>query len=311
MTELGIRPAARGDLERVARLLDEYDVADAGRADFGVAVLRDDWDRGGFDPARDAWVAEEAGRLVGYAEVFEEDPGALDAYARVHPDARGRGLGAALVAHTERRAAQTASERGAGLPLRNCISATDDAARALLRAHGYTRVRSFLHMEVALPAPRVAAPVDPSVTIRALDPVADAAAANALLGEAFAGQWGFEATPPDAWSHPIAHADPGLVAIVDGRVAGVLLGRSWNDVGWVEDVGVAAAARRRGVGLALMLEAFEHFARRGLDRAMLNVDEDNPTGAPRLYERVGMQVGRRWDVLEKRIGRPAGGDDRF
>lgn len=298
---LGIRPAARADLDGVTRLLEDYDTADAGRADFGVAIVRDDWERGGFEPSRDAWVAEERGRVVGYAEVFEEDPGALDAYARVHTDARARGLGAALVERTERRALERVRERGAGMPLRNSISATDGAARSLLSARGYEPVRAFLHMEIALPATGPRAPADPSVTIRHLDPEADAHVANAVLNEAFAGQWGFEGTPEDAWARPIANADPGLVAVVDGRVAGVLLGRTWSDVGWVEDLGVVRGARRRGVGSALMHAAFDRFARRGLARAMLNVDDGNPTGAPRLYERVGMRVCRRWDVLEKTV----------
>jgi predicted GNAT family acetyltransferase len=35
---------------------------------------------------------------------------------------------------------------------------------------------------------------------------------------------------------------------------------------------------------------------------MLNVDAANPTGAVRLYERLGMRTVRGWDVYEKRVG---------
>jgi hypothetical protein len=41
------------------------------------------------------------------------------------------------------------------------------------------------------------------------------------------------------------------------------------------------------------------FARRGLRRVLLSVDAENPTGATKFYERVGMRVANRWDVWER------------
>jgi hypothetical protein len=32
---------------------------------------------------------------------------------------------------------------------------------------------------------------------------------------------------------------------------------------------------------------------------LLNVDAENPTGATKLYEHVGMRVVNRWDVWER------------
>jgi ribosomal protein S18 acetylase RimI-like enzyme len=46
------------------------------------------------------------------------------------------------------------------------------------------------------------------------------------------------------------------------------------------------------------------FAGRGLRRALLSVDAENPTGATRLYERVGMRVVNRWDWWERSSGGP-------
>jgi ribosomal protein S18 acetylase RimI-like enzyme len=47
--------------------------------------------------------------------------------------------------------------------------------------------------------------------------------------------------------------------------------------------------RRLGLGEALLRESFREFHRRGERRVALAVDVENPTGATRLYERVGMR----------------------
>jgi hypothetical protein len=49
----------------------------------------------------------------------------------------------------------------------------------------------------------------------------------------------------------------------------------------------------------LLLHSFAMFARRGLRRVLLSVDAENPTGATKFYERVGMRVVNRWDVWER------------
>jgi ribosomal protein S18 acetylase RimI-like enzyme len=71
--------------------------------------------------------------------------------------------------------------------------------------------------------------------------------------------------------------------------------------GWIGAVGVVEGWRRRGIGRALLLHAFGEFHRRGAPHAGLGVDVDNPTGATRLYEGVGMRVVREDVVYEKEL----------
>jgi ribosomal protein S18 acetylase RimI-like enzyme len=54
--------------------------------------------------------------------------------------------------------------------------------------------------------------------------------------------------------------------------------------------GVRRPWRRRGLGLALLRRAFGEFQRRGERLVQLGVDAASPTGATRLYERVGMRT---------------------
>ena len=71
--------------------------------------------------------------------------------------------------------------------------------------------------------------------------------------------------------------------------------------GIVEELGVRRPWRGHGLGLALLDLAFEEFERRGLTRAILTVDSENPTGATRLYERAGMSVELAWEHWEKEL----------
>jgi mycothiol synthase len=61
-----------------------------------------------------------------------------------------------------------------------------------------------------------------------------------------------------------------------------------EDGGWVKNLAVLRAYRRRGVGEALLRRAFATYAGKGRTRAGLGVDLANPTQAARLYRAVGM-----------------------
>ena len=73
----------------------------------------------------------------------------------------------------------------------------------------------------------------------------------------------------------------------------------------IHNLVVAAAARRRGVGTALMHACLAWAAGRGVDRVELKMLEFN-RGARRFYEAVGFVTARRWMSLElDRIDRAA------
>ncbi|HWF74527.1 MAG TPA: GNAT family N-acetyltransferase [Solirubrobacteraceae bacterium] len=62
-----------------------------------------------------------------------------------------------------------------------------------------------------------------------------------------------------------------------------------SDDCWLEDLFVAAEARRRGVGRALVQRAFARARERGCRRIELDTDEDN-YGAIALYESLGLSA---------------------
>jgi ribosomal protein S18 acetylase RimI-like enzyme len=93
--------------------------------------------------------------------------------------------------------------------------------------------------------------------------------------------------------------DPDLWFLVerDGDlVAAALHWKEHRGDGWVKDIVVRESERGRGLGKALLLHAFDAYARRGASRVGLKVDSTNPTGAPQLYERVGFEIDRRYEI---------------
>jgi ribosomal protein S18 acetylase RimI-like enzyme len=86
-----------------------------------------------------------------------------------------------------------------------------------------------------------------------------------------------------------------LVAHVDGELAGALQSKS-GDEGWVQNLAVLREFRRRGVGRALLGEAFRLYMEKGHTKAGLGVDLANPTQAIKLYTGVGMTPAYRANV---------------
>ncbi|MBI1359077.1 MAG: GNAT family N-acetyltransferase [Alphaproteobacteria bacterium] len=122
---------------------------------------------------------------------------------------------------------------------------------------------------------------------------ADAEAAHSVLQSGFWEGGGGATTFRRWWSElrKDDEFDPGLFYIVeDGQgVAGMV--QCWTSA-FVKDLAVLPRLRRRGIGRALMLTAFDAFKTRGADHVDLKVNEEN-IAAQRLYHSLGMQVVER------------------
>jgi ribosomal protein S18 acetylase RimI-like enzyme len=124
----------------------------------------------------------------------------------------------------------------------------------------------------------------------------DASAVHALLDDAYRG-WDGTYVPlaHDDWVKAMTgdiEFDPTTwwLAERDGALAGCAL---WWSKGWLKDIVVREGERGYGLATALIRHGLAGFARRGVQRAGLKVDAANPTGARRLYERLGFVTERR------------------
>ncbi|WP_350347556.1 GNAT family N-acetyltransferase [Agromyces sp. G08B096] len=283
-----------------------------------------------IDPARDTLVGLAAdGSVLAYGTVVvppgQETLVRAIVLGAVRPDVRRRGIGTALIEWQLARALQVFAGSPARLPgwiMGYADERAPDAAR-LLQRHGMPLTRHFFELQRDL-----ARPVDPvplSDTARRagvrIVPWADSLAESARLARnaAFADHWGSQSTSRESWAGLVTGETfaPGLSflatvpddgapddgAPADGAPAGervvafVLALRNegdWAGQGftstYVQLVGVVREHRGSGLARALLAEHLAAAAAAGLERATLDVDAENPTGALGLYRGMGFEV---------------------
>jgi mycothiol synthase len=71
--------------------------------------------------------------------------------------------------------------------------------------------------------------------------------------------------------------------------------------GFVSVIGVLKQHRQKGIGTRLMLHGLKTLKAKGMTKAMLDVDDLNPTKAINLYEKLGFKVAEKYLVYEKRL----------
>ena len=299
------RPATHEDLEGVASVLLEDQLADGVEPTLDTHFLRQTWSRPRFDLATDAWVVTDGtGSIVGYGQVRREEVDTVGSWGVVHPGQRGRGVGSALLDRIELRAAALLD----GLPsprFRHSLNGADQAAQAMVRARGFRPIRHFWHMQIDLDGDVEPGPSLDGTEIGGIEPRNDLPAIHGILQAAFAEDPLDQMETYDRWvaeNTTAPNYDPTLWLLArDGEMpVGALIANVGDDVGWVDWLAVLGSHRGRAIGSALLRRSFAMIGERGLRRVRVNVDAENITGATGVYERVGMRVVNRWDLWERR-----------
>lgn len=261
------------------------------------------------DLDRDLVIAEQHGRIVGYARVEWRDVTdggrAFQTVCLVHPEARGQGIGAAFLDWQEphlRAIARTLPETGAGQTRLSAYTWERDAgATALLEAAGWTRqalgyemVRSTLDdiPDVPLPPGIEVRPVGPDDRRRIWDAAVDAFRDHRDEPEADEADYRAVVSAP--------YQDPRLwiVAFDGDEVAGSVIGiidpeenaHHGRARGLIDEVSTRRPWRRRGLARALIARGLAALREQGMTSAYLGVDGANPNQAMTLYESMGFEI---------------------
>ena len=281
------------------------------------------------DLAADTIVGVDAsGELRAYAtvEVRPGDVSTIRAFVvgGVHPQARGVGIGTALVTWmTARARAKLAArtDRGPGRIAAYLDDSAPDHWRYYERA-GYSPQRFYSTLRRDLSVPLHPLDLDPGLRIQAWSVDVDDATRLAH-NDAFRDHWGSEPATVQSWVQGRSTFAPGWSFVVlddehesaDGEpyVAGYLLsGRYEQDwpiagysSGYIETLGVRRAYRGRKIAVALLAAAMGAYRDDGMEYAELDVDTDNPSGAFGLYSTLGftkVQGSRMYSIELAHVG---------
>jgi mycothiol synthase len=290
---MNVRPISPEDASTVAVLARADEEALRGRpSHIVVDEVAAWWAR--TDLQNDSWLFEENGAVVavGWFQVW----GDIGSHGGiVAQGAKGRGLGASLVDRAEAAGARL------GVPRMHAFALGDDPAAAeLFRSRGYHEVRRFWEMAIDLDA-EPAVPVLPEPLLLDEFRDGDERAFHHATTESFQDHWEWHGMPFEEWWEMRRDDDHSLWFVVrDGdEIAAVARNEARETSGYVGLLGVRRPWRGRGLGKVLLYRTFAEFWRRGLRRVTLGVDAASPTGATKLYERVGMHVEAENVVFEK------------
>ena len=274
-----------------------------------------------FDPARDVVLADVDGHTVaaGRTEWVDTRDGRFREYrvfGTVDPAVRGRGIGTALLAELERRAAELAATHVHDRETVFMSFAPEGRpAQDLLSANGYATARWFIDMVRPTLEDIVESPMPDGLELRPVTSEQHEAVWRANR-EAFRDHWGGSDESIEQLNRilgdPNTDTSLWLIAWDGDEVAGGV----WNEIrteenaklglqrGWLGSVFTRRPWRRRGLASALIGRSLTLLRDRGMTSAILGVDADNPSGALGLYEAAGFSVHDRFVAMRKPMAGP-------
>jgi len=265
----------------------------------------------GLDVARDTLVGVDAeGHVQAYGIVIDVPSRVTAARAvldgAVHPDLRGRGIGRRVLAWQVGRARQRLAALDVDLPASIEVGAPRGSGTLRLAARsGFEPTRNWLDMQVVFgDGDDTAVPAVPDGFVVRAATADDIEPLRHAKNDAFRDHWGSQPMVASDWrgfltasksrldlSRVVLDPDGTIVAftVVEVDPEGFAArGRSYGYVHWV---GVVRSARGRGLAPIVLDATLRAIRADGLSAAVLHVDAENPSGAGRIYERLGFVAG--------------------
>lgn len=316
---LTARPLRRDDIPAVADLLAAAEPLDRTGENENVDDLTEWFVNDRLDLTQDSRVVVTAvGDVIAWATVMDlgdhRDEYALRLDGRVHPDARGRGIGRALIGWQLDRSRELHRARRPEMGARFAVGVTEAHERLerLVRRLDLEPVQYFFSMRrplTALPEARVVEGVE----LLPYDWSRDDEMRR-IHNRCFVDHFGTAERDSYTWrtfftGQRAFRPDLSRLAVADGAILGYALvyeheadtAATGVREAYLGQIGVLPEARGRGLAKAVIAAALSAAAADGAQRAGLTVDSNNTTGALGLYESAGFEVTHREAVWALRL----------
>lgn len=322
--DLAWRAATKDDIPALLELVRSAGAVDHPRTIVMMDEIEEAFADADFDPAADSVIAfEPSGRAVAYAtstlQSSQETIVQVSLDGTVHPDRRGEGIGSSLIRWQEQRGLQHLGGSNKVLPgwLAGGAKESATATVQLFHRNGYQSLRWWYELarDLAEPIPEIG--LDPYLQIVTYGPEWSEPTRLAH-NNAFRDHWGSQPVSRADWeagdrlnvSRPdlsflaVARDDHGQRTVV-AYVLSEINEEEWpihgHSFGYINAVGVIREWRGRNLARALLTHTMRAYKNKGLERAILEVDAENPSGAVALYEGLGFSTTDRSVSLVKQL----------
>jgi diamine N-acetyltransferase len=312
---LKMRPFVKGADELV--WVEVLNASRRGREDWRAVTAEEMILQEKEDPSFDSegrFIAELDGEPVAVVHAHvdklrEESKGFI--LVDVLPESRGSGIERQLV----KTALRELRARGMSIAQASAEARQRDYIE-VLEGLGFSRVRVANLMEMDLDKASENMGENREVTIASLrrDREEDTKLLTSIINETFKDLFDFrpetvEETRHFLFSDPCLSDKEVFFAVLEGEAVGYIgvgIDDKYNleknvKAGEIFGIGVLERLRRKGIGVRLMLHGLETLRAKGMTRAMLGVDDQNPSRANRLYEKVGFRVKKKELFLERQL----------
>lgn len=267
-------------------------------------------------------VAEDwQGKIVGYAYVADkENSFVFETGGGVYYQRWNKGIGSSLLEWAQEEAAKQSSQsapEGVRCVLQSNVFEVDTESQKLFEDAGFVKVREWVYYEIQLGDAPIKVEIPDGMRICLFDLDNDWDVVGPVMDEAFKDHWGSYSLPETAHSESEEEEEPPqdfsysnadgycFVVMAGNEVAGGILCNArlveFKGTGRVGSVFVHPKFRRRGVGKALMLAAFNAFHQNNMRRVILDTNSQSFTDSAKFYTSLGMREYRREFLYEKEI----------
>lgn len=316
LTKVNLRPFQLADAQEVVDLFNAHSQHLYGWDDTDLNDMMSDWTAPGVDLKEIARVVEDSqGKVIGYIDVYDLiEPHVIKyVWGILHPDAWNGKLYREMLRWAEECARKRLSlaPRGTRVVINHGSSIKENHRNTALRSYGYKLVRTYYRMMIDFDQAPQKPTVPQGLRIVPIDLEHELKDALIAMEDGFRDHYGSVERPIEdllpQWEHYLENNkdfDPSLWFLAkDGdQIAGICRNgdKMTEDpnMAWVNQLCVRKPWRRKGLGMALLLTAFNEFYSRGKKRAGLGVDATSLTNATRLYEKAGMHVTEQYNTYE-------------
>jgi mycothiol synthase len=257
------------------------------------------------------WNGETAGMVDAYVDKLRKEEKGFIQSLGVLPQFRRKGIARKLV----QKAVESLKTRGMKVA-DTWVQSDRTACVHLFESFGFKRIRFTSMMKRSLNEIPVGVGENREARIEELQPKKedDVALLTKLDNEAFKEHFNYRPRTVEEMKYallemPWFQQERVFSAFLENQAVGYIItgideGLNREKAvkrGWILDIGVLKPFRRKEIGAMLMLHGMRILKTYGLEEALLYVDNMNPTGAIKLYEKLGFKVMHNSMIYQLRL----------